>query len=333
MGIGDREPDGATSPRLTLGGLTRSLARVGLIADREKQAGTSPGPRTVTVLGRGVSLTDAGEGPPILFVHGGVAASYIWRRVLPVMAEHGRCVAFDPLGTGDSERLPSPGENDYGVRDHTTYLSAILSALSISERVTLVVLGWASIPALDWASRHPDRIRAIAHMESIVTPLAWPNIPESLRSPLRRARSEEGSDYVLATERYFEEALSSDTLTPLREPDRVEYRRLWGDTQSSRRAHYSGLRMIPISGSPADTRAAVIRYRRWLERSPVPKLLIAGEPGSLLVGPQLSTAEQFPNQTMVRVRGTHLLPEDSPDGVGTFLSAWFRKQVLANDYL
>lgn len=46
----------------------------------------------------------AGEGSPVLFIHGLVAYSFSWRFNIPAMAPEFSCYAVDLLGMGDSER-------------------------------------------------------------------------------------------------------------------------------------------------------------------------------------------------------------------------------------
>jgi pimeloyl-ACP methyl ester carboxylesterase len=45
-----------------------------------------------------------GEGPPVILVHGTPSRSYIWRRVVPAMADRFTVYVYDLLGFGESER-------------------------------------------------------------------------------------------------------------------------------------------------------------------------------------------------------------------------------------
>lgn len=45
-----------------------------------------------------------GEGPPVVLVHGTPSRSYIWRNVVPTLADRFSVYVFDLLGFGDSER-------------------------------------------------------------------------------------------------------------------------------------------------------------------------------------------------------------------------------------
>jgi haloalkane dehalogenase len=62
-----------------------------------------PHPRKrVRVLDTEMSYVDTGRGDPIVFLHGNPTSSYLWRNIIPHVAEYGRCVAPDLVGMGRS---------------------------------------------------------------------------------------------------------------------------------------------------------------------------------------------------------------------------------------
>ncbi|MGW5275713.1 alpha/beta fold hydrolase [Streptomyces sp. NPDC004044] len=64
--------------------------------------------RTMVVDGVHTSYLEAGEGTPLLLLHGGEfggGAEVCWERVLPGLAEHHRVVAPDLLGFGETDKL------------------------------------------------------------------------------------------------------------------------------------------------------------------------------------------------------------------------------------
>jgi haloalkane dehalogenase len=68
--------------------------------------------------------------------------------------------------------------------------------------------------------------------------------------------------------------------------------------------------------------ALVDSYAAFMAQSPMPKLFINAEPGSILVSGQREFCRSWPNQTEVTVSGTHFIQEDSPHEIGEALSAW-----------
>jgi haloalkane dehalogenase len=63
--------------------------------------------RRVNVLDSQMAYIDNGQGDPIVFLHGNPTSSYLWRNVIPHLQEHGRCLAPDLIGMGDSGKNPS----------------------------------------------------------------------------------------------------------------------------------------------------------------------------------------------------------------------------------
>ena len=122
------------------------------------------------VLGREMAYVEVGEGDPIVLLHGNPTSSYLWRNVLPHLQPLGRCIAPDLIGMGDSEKLPNSGPGSYRFVEHRRYLDALLEALDVRERVTLVIHDWGSALGFDWANRHREAVKGIAYMEAIVAP-------------------------------------------------------------------------------------------------------------------------------------------------------------------
>src|SRR5436853_3913833 len=57
------------------------------------------------VLDTFISYRETGTGSPIVFLHGNPTSSYVWRNVLPLIADRGRCLAPDLVGMGGRASL------------------------------------------------------------------------------------------------------------------------------------------------------------------------------------------------------------------------------------
>ncbi|MDQ2713224.1 MAG: alpha/beta fold hydrolase [Acidobacteriota bacterium] len=91
-------------------------------------------------------------------------SSYLWREVIPYVAERVRCIAPDLIGMGDSEKLPGL---TYRFADHARYLEAFLETVIPEGKIILVIHDWGSALGFDWARRHEHRIAGLAFMEFI----------------------------------------------------------------------------------------------------------------------------------------------------------------------
>ena len=183
--------------------------------------------RTATVLGSRMAWVEVGRGDPIVFLHGNPTSSYLWRNVIPHLAERGRCLAPDLIGMGDSAKLEPSGPDRYRFVEHRRYLDALLAALDVRTRVTLVVHDWGSALGFDWANRHREAVRGIAYMEAIVRPLTWAEWPENGRKMFQLLRSPAGEELILQKNAFVERILPSATLRKLSDEEMDVYRRPW----------------------------------------------------------------------------------------------------------
>jgi haloalkane dehalogenase len=282
--------------------------------------------KRLNVLGHEMAYVETGTGDPIILLHGNPTSSYLWRNVLPHLDSLGRCIAPDLMGMGDSDKLPDSGPGSYRFVDQRRYLDALLEALDVRERVTLVIHDWGSALGFDWANRHREALKGIAYMEAIVQPQGWDHWDLMNMRPLLQAlRSEAGEDMVLKDNFFIEKILPGAILRPLSAEEMAEYRRPFAEPGEGRRPTLTFPREIPIEGTPADVNEIVTAYANWLSKSDVPKLFIKAEPGALLAGgANLATARSWPSQTEVKVKGVHFVQEDSPDEIGSAISAWLK---------
>ena len=272
--------------------------------------------------GKRIAYVDEGEGDPIVLLHGNPTSSYLWRNVIPELVGSGRVIAPDLIGQGDSEKLPaSEGPGRYGFLTAYHYLSGLLAALGLDRDVTLVVHDWGSGLGFHWASQHPDAVKAIAYMEAIVMPMTWDDWPEAARGIFQGFRSEKGEDLILKRNRFVEAVLPGSVLRGLTDVEMAHYRRPF-ELEEDRRPTLNWPREIPIEGEPAEMVRLVEHYGRWLAASPVPKLFVNADPGSILIGRQRDFCRSWPNQTEVTVKGSHFLQEDSPVEIGQAVARW-----------
>ena len=276
------------------------------------------------VLGRTMTYVETGEGAPIVLLHGNPTSSYLWRGVIPHLAPLGRTIAPDLIGMGDSDKLDDSGPDRYRFVEHRRYLDALLEALGVGERVTLIMHDWGSALGFDWANRRRDAVRGLAYMEAIVQPLTWAQWPEAARRVFQGFRSESGESMVLENNVFVERVLPGSIQRELTEEEMAEYRRPFAEPGEDRRPTLTWPREIPIEGEPADVAEIVADYAAWLSESSVPKLFVNAEPGAILTGEQREFCRTWPNQTEVTVPGSHFIQEDSPDEIGGAIAAWLR---------
>tara|TARA_R110001592_G_scaffold363323_1_gene684008 strand:+ start:108582 stop:109451 length:870 start_codon:yes stop_codon:yes gene_type:complete len=273
--------------------------------------------------GKKIAYVEAGEGDPIVLLHGNPTSSYLWRNVIPELAGKGRVIAPDLIGQGDSEKLPaSDGPERYTFHSAYQYLDGLLKAIGADNNVTLVIHDWGSALGFYWAQQHPDAVRGIAYMEGIVCPVDWQDWPEGARGIFQGFRSSKGEDLILQRNMFIEAVLPGSVMRGLGEEEMQHYRAPF-TTPDDRQPTLNWPRQIPISGEPPEMVELVASYGQWLASNHgLPKLFINADPGSILTGKPREFCRSWPNQSEVTVKGTHFIQEDSPVEIGQAVARW-----------
>jgi len=113
-------------------------------------------------------IAEAGEGPPVLLLHGFPELWYSWRHQLPALAAAGyRAVAPDVRGYGGTD---APEAIDsYTMLDHVADAVGVLDALG-EESAVIVGHDWGAPMAWHGALLHPERFPAVAALSVPYTP-------------------------------------------------------------------------------------------------------------------------------------------------------------------
>ena len=280
--------------------------------------------KTIQVNDRQMAYVESGSGRPIVLLHGNPTSSYLWRDVIPELEAHGRCIAPDLIGMGDSDKLDGEGPMRYSFDTHYEYLKNFLSALGVTEDVILVLHDWGSALGFSWAEKHREAIAGIAYMEAIVRPLRdWDEFNKDATPVFKGFRSDAGEDMVLKKNVFIEKVLRGSVLRELSEEEMDEYRRPFPQEQD-RWPMLDWPRQLPIAGEPADVTNKVAHYANWLSGSQRPKLFINADPGAILVGAAREYCRRWPNQKEVTVAGSHFIQEDSGVIIGKAIARWLK---------
>src|SRR4051795_3619538 len=125
--------------------------------------------RVVPAGGARFHVAEAGDGPPLVLLHGWPQHWWAWRWLLPALAEERRGLCPDLRGLGWSDAPPGAYAKEQWAADAI----ALLDALGL-DRVDLAGHDWGGLVALLAALRAPDRVRTVAAL-SVVHP--WPRPP------------------------------------------------------------------------------------------------------------------------------------------------------------
>ena len=110
---------------------------------------------------------DEGKGEPLVFVHGNPAWSFEFRHPVRELRLEFRCVALDHIGFGLSSR--SARREDHRPESHARRLATLLDHLDLRE-ITLFMTDWGGPIGLDFARKHPERVKRLV----IANTWCWP---------------------------------------------------------------------------------------------------------------------------------------------------------------
>jgi 3-oxoadipate enol-lactonase len=244
----------------------------------------------VDVNGARLWIEQEGDGPAVLFVHGGLGDSRLWEPQSRALASRFRTIRYDLRFWGRSE---SPGVEFSPVAD----LVGVLDATGV-ERAALVGLSLGGGLALDVTLAHPNRVWALVHVAAGVTGM-----------PANPYTDEQDAEFEGAIERGdLDTAMEIDLAVwaPLGADD--ELRELWRATPDARG--------LPEGAKPLPPEAAHER----LEEVGVPTLVIVpahDPPAQREVG--ATVAHRVPGARLVEVDSDHYLTVREPELVTQLL--------------
>jgi haloalkane dehalogenase len=276
----------------------------------------------LSVLDSEMAYREAGsrDAPVALFLHGNPTSSFIWRKILPLVAPVAHCIAPDLIGFGQS------GKPDiaYRFEDHVRYLDAFLAKMGIGSAY-LVVQDWGSGLGFHLAARRPEFVRGLAFMEFIRPIPTWDEFLRGspAREMFRKFRTPGEGEKLILENNAFVELMPGAIRRKLTEEEMAVYRAPF-PTPESRRPTWRFPNELPIAGEPADVYATMERAHEALAASTYPKLMFAAEPGAL-VPPAYAEdlAGKLKDCRFVKLGdGIHFLQEDHPETIGRSVAAF-----------
>jgi pimeloyl-ACP methyl ester carboxylesterase len=127
-------------------------------------------------------VREQGEGPNVVLLHGVPTSSFLYRKVIPPLADQGlRAIAFDFPGLGLAER---PDGFDYSWSGLARWTADAIDALEV-DRCHLVVHDIGGPIGCEWAVRNPNRVLSLTILNSMLDPATfhrpWTMHPFSIR--------------------------------------------------------------------------------------------------------------------------------------------------------
>jgi len=174
--------------------------------------------REQTLAANGIELfvRDAGEGRPVVLLHGFPELGWSWRHQVEPLAGAGcHVVVPDLRGYGGSSAPPEPE-----AYDHLTLAEDVVALMERfgHERFTAVGHDWGAALAWLLALVHPDRVDAVAG-------LSVPALPRMAEPPITGLRRFAGEDFYMV---WFQEPGVADAALVRNVRRTLRTREIWG---------------------------------------------------------------------------------------------------------
>ena len=230
----------------------------------------------VVVDGLRIAFRRAGDGPPLVLLHGIYGDSRYWLPQLEELSDRHTVVAWDAPGAGNSDDPPE----SYTFAEYADCLAGLIRALG-AGRVNLCALSYSGGIALEFHRRHPE---LLASLILVAAYAGWAGSlpPDAVERRLQRALEQAERGGEAAARDFVPELFAADAPADLVEEA----------IAMSASFHPAGLRVMAKASAAADLRTllpevavpTLVIHGREDRSSPlsVSEALRAGIPGSRL---------------------------------------------------
>ena len=271
------------------------------------------GARYVEQGGLRMHYVDEGEGDPVLLLHGEPTWSYLYRKVIPPVAEVARAIAPDYFGFGRSDK---PVERDWYTYDaHYLSIERLVDELDL-RRVTVVVQDWGGPIGLRLAVSRPDRVERIVVMNTGVfagrpPSEQWLQFRQFVRRLDTEMRAGQLVRITCVTELADDVVAAYDAPFPV--PEAKSGMVMFPELVPTEPSHPSGSAMLAVrEGLRAWKRPALVFFS---DSDPIFSPRVAERFAELIPGAEL----------LPPVEGAgHFLQEDAGEEVGARIAKWLR---------
>ncbi len=282
-------------------------------------------PNHAEVDGMRMHYVEAGDpdGEVVLCLHGQPTWSYLYRKMIPVLADAGlRVIAPDHIGLGRSDKPVQLG--DFSFLQHVAWMEEFLDVMGLRS-ITPIVQDWGSLIGLRCVGNDPDRFARVVvangNLPAIpegVEPVAFPTSLEPVDLPFPFVvGDDDGPGGMAAFERWVHYAMVGTGFMPsvmmARSATVTEAEAAAYDAPYPSRIHMAAIRTFPslintIGHAPTNEAA-----RAALDAFPRPVLGMFGLKDAIFGGPDTRDA------TRVRIAGAAGQPHHDYPDAGHFI--------------
>ena len=278
--------------------------------------------KVISVLDSEIHYVEAGEGDPILFLHGIPTSSYLWRNIIPQLSLTGRCIAPDLIGMG----LSGKPNLEYTIHEHIRYIEEFINLLNL-ENMTIVMHAWGSLVGFHYAVNHPQNIKGLAFLEAYVRPISQEDV---LALPMQeRASILEGTgdvkDQIINHNYYVQNIMPDSIMRSLSDEEKTSYAEPFL-LPGSGKPIWQYLQELPTGSNNTPASKLIEDYSSLLTKLAIPKLMLYAMPG---FNTSLDTVQwaknNFEDLTIVEIDDAlHYAQETHPKELADAIESWLK---------
>ena len=301
--------------------------------------------------GLNMHYLDEGSGDPIVLLHGHPTSAYLWRNIIPELAEKGRVIVPDLINYGLSDKTDEPVDF---IEDQGAFFSEFVDKLGL-ENVTFVGHDWGGPIGLSYITDNPDNVKALAFLESFIVPFPDVSVVDAFPDEFVEAfwsnpdvLETNAIDNNLFIEGWLFDPAFGGIAEELSEAEKEIYRQPFLDPES-REQFLLSPRQLPfldttgypildpdgvggLPPEPVKDIAEFSNFASYLATTDVPKLLIYSNPGFADPELVLSLANAIPGFETVAIGDAdnpafHFIQEDAPEELSDALGDWLDSTV------
>jgi haloalkane dehalogenase len=255
-----------------------------------------------------IHFIDEGEGPPVLLQHGNPTWSFLWRKVIRILARGNvRVIAPDLVGLGLSSKPRDP--RIHTLDFHANRISALVEALDLHD-ITIAGQDWGGPIIAVMAARNRHRIRGAVFSNTAI------RVPSR---PPRRTAFHRFSHMPVVSDLFFRVFNFPIPILHLAQGDRSSIGR------SERRTYRWPLRRIKDRTAPlalarlvpqrldSPTIQTLKEAENWAESFSGPVGLVWGMRDPILGRSLRGAMKLFPDAVVVETDAGHFLQEEVPE--------------------
>ena len=254
------------------------------------------------------------DAPTLLFVHGNPTWSYMWREQVGALSQRGRrCVAFDHMGFGRSDKPPHLAR--YSLQTHIEHARRLVDELDLTD-VTLVAHDWGGPIGFGAMLDRVDRLSSAV----LINTWAW-ELPSFVPPFIREFRTDGLGEILVLGGNLFVESIPGGMANRVTEPVMMDAYRAPFPDYWSRVGMLAFQRDIPFT--ERDRSAALMgSIHERLQNLDIPVTLVWGMRDPVFQPVFMDQwRELFPDARVIELEdAAHFVPEDRPDALTEVLS-------------